>query len=228
VWIGVACVALLLFAWQLLRARAEDRRRFLAFLLIAAVPYGVVVIARSHFAAGTGHPAEQMATISRYQYSASLGLVLASGWLLSRVSQGDGVRRFLPIGCLALWLLIPGASTWVRAESAAFGERSRASYARAIGKIERQVERGPKDAPVYMENRGFALKNLARAAFPDLAAMFVLTYPDDRVAGRSVYFVERDAAALADLRSRPGSRAARILISPEECGACLETRSTRR
>ena len=60
------------------------------------------------------------------------------------------------------------------------------------------------------------------AVFPGRAALFVIFFPDNTVAGRRVHFVERDPRVLAGVP--PGSRIAALLIGPEGAPPCRSVR----
>jgi hypothetical protein len=52
--------------------------------------------------------------------------------------------------------------------------------------------------------------------FPEMAAVFIITQRDDRVAGRTVRFVDRDEALVRRARRDANTRLSRILVTESE------------
>jgi len=92
--------------------------------------------------------------------------------------------------------------------------------------IREQIAGSPEKSEVYVENTRLRFIRVwgGTVVFPHKAALFVMTFPENRVGDRRVFFIERDRDAVRELRRRTDTRISGLIVSPEEVpGAYFKT-----
>ncbi|HVP31600.1 MAG TPA: hypothetical protein VMW35_20820 [Myxococcota bacterium] len=228
---GIAAASALVWAWAFRGAAPARRRQMLALAILPIAVYGLIALARSPMTVWFGLPLDWMASVPRYHYVATASLAGSVGLVLAEIADRVGLRIAQPLR-LPGWLA-PGAvvlgilaaalpyETAARAIELRFTAQMRASFADARAELRRRLDEAPPNAPVYIPNATFggvsAIRRLVPPAnFPGLAAVYVFAYPDGDPGGRSVYFVEPDAAVVAAVRAQEGTRISHILVTSDE------------
>ncbi len=188
--------ALLVLAAALGLAEPAARRGIAAALGLALACYASIAAAR-----GILTPfirLENLVDEPRYQYLATAALALA----LSLAAGALAARLPLPARSRAplLALALAGQVTlvaWLRPPIDRH-EALRREIEGIVAEIRRQIEAAPPGADVFLQNppvqpaaAGPVLAGF-RDWFPGWAAVFVIYFPENEVAGRRVFFVERD------------------------------------
>jgi hypothetical protein len=215
----VALLATLVaIGWRFRSRPADDRLRALACLVLAVACYGtialwVVVSGRIETLAAYGIASVTQPLTPRYHYVATLLLGVVGAIAIGQGGAARG-RTAWKVGALAVLGAAAVSASFVAARSIAIGDL-RESHARVVAAIERAIDRAPEGSPVHIRNHrfepwGFDLGD----RFPGWAAIFVISFPEDEVRGRRVYFVEPDAA-LRQRLSGSGSRLGGLLVAPE-------------
>jgi hypothetical protein len=212
--LAVGAVGLLGLGLGFAASSAERRRQLVALVMISGAGYGAVAIARWWI--------QPTPYYERYHY---LGPAIFSIALCLCIASLARERAWMERGgraLLATWIcvmIVPyalsrpgGGKTRVRRLAA---ERE---YTEAMSAIRSQIEAGPRGGVVHISNRPFDLhakrdRDRRAGDFPGWAGLYIIKYPTDNALGRSVRFVERDAARLQQARSRTRERLARLLIS---------------
>jgi hypothetical protein len=196
--------------------------------VLVTAAYGLIALGRAWFLESRGLNATWLAASPRYHYLASIGLIacLALGagglWRRGDAVFGSSTRRWLPVLLAGGWLVgvLPLAQTAARRTDGQLTAWSREVFRDTRARMRELIVQAPPGEPVFIQNRpflgtAFIQRFLSPGAFPGWAAVFVLTYPDDVVEGRRVYFVEGDPRVLAAVRARSG-RVVRLLVAPAE------------
>lgn len=201
----------------LLRARGEERRRLVAFFILIAACYGVIALGRGVLYDALGRPLWVGAIVPRYQYLASIPVALLVGSFLA-VLRPPARSSFA--GALAyLWLAATVGLYATASRDLQFPNREdgRAEFDRVQQVIGETVAQSPAGADVYLANPEFAALGrwLARGDFfPGWAGVFVIAFPENRVDGRRVFFIEEDASVRALAARWPETRIAALLVAP--------------
>jgi hypothetical protein len=122
---------------------------------------------------------------------------------------------------MIVWTVLSGRSAHKLSE--VLYTRGGDQFAQSAAFLRQKIHQTPPGSPVFIDNRQYSRDSIFEfiwkndpARFPGLAASFVILYPEDVVAGRRVYFVERDSTRLQAMRQRDGSRISGLILSPEE------------
>lgn len=206
VFAAVIVAGLVLGSWR-------ERRAVVAFLLLAGACYGAIAVARAPFFGAFGVDTVQVGPIPRYHYSGAAWLALAVcaalAALVRRLPSRFGTT--LVAALLAVVLLAHA----VRPHPIDLHDRSRLGVRLFVNGVRKAVAAAPKGATVRLKNHAFSahpMLALNTQAFPGTAALFMIFFPSNDVAGRRVVF-EGTRAHVADAR-RDGGRIASVLVPP--------------
>ena len=207
-----AALAALVAALRL--APPPTRRSLLATLGLVFACYGGIAVGR-----GLLTPIftlDVLVDAPRYQYLATAALTLALCLGLAALPA----RLLLPARSrtplLALGLALHAfLVAWLR-PPIDLHEGARQEIEGALGEMRRQIEAAPPGADVFIRNPRWQLISAGpvlerqREAFPTWAAVFTIFFPENEVAGRRIFFVERDAGVLK--AARRGLRSAALVV----------------
>ncbi|MCH2169759.1 hypothetical protein MK489_03160 [Myxococcota bacterium] len=219
---GVGLVLLVLIGWVLLRSDQRQRWLIAGLSLIALSAYGVIAAGRL----GLMERAPSilwMVGSPRYHYLGTLGVTLtacaALGVALTRFSGFERWTEKWGGVTIALWILAALPLNLYTADlvTTREGLAARAVHQNLMASIREAVKEKPVGAPVFIDNDPFKpVPMVVRKQFPGNAAVFVLSFPENMVDGRKVYFVEAKPSVHAAANRRPESRIARLLITNPE------------
>lgn len=218
---GVALVCVIALALAFRRSTAERRSQALGLLLLVVACYGTIafwaaVTGRGTLAKSAGMLPVWQAMTPRYHYVAPMLLTIIACLPFGQHGRRVALRGWELALLIVAGLLLAGASE--RASRALRLPDLRAKHQAVVGQILRIVEQAPAGADVYILNRpftfwGYSLKD----RFPGWAAVFVISFPDDVVDGRRVFFVERNPRLRERVTSRD-TRISRLVVAPEATG----------
>jgi hypothetical protein len=216
--------------WAWLRARELQRRQILAFLALLAAIYGLVAVARAPLAIGLWG-VDAWAVTARYQYVATLGWGGCLALALAEVARAWSARRrpawrapaWLAPGVLGLWsaaVVVPYAAA-ARHVDTKYTQWSRRVFAEERARLRNEIAAAGDAPEVLIRNRPFPgmayIQDLVGArAFPGAAAVFVLMQHNAPAKITHVRFIDSDPALVEDLRSRPHTQIAGLLVTSEE------------
>jgi hypothetical protein len=227
-WV-VAALVCAGIAWVWLRAGALERRQMLGLLLLIAAIQGLVAIART-FAGMWLIGLDQLVVTARYQYvataawSACFGLALA---VLARSLRAFGTAQraqaWVAPAALAAWIIaivVPYATAARRVDWETTAPSRRKLEAERAW-LEQQIAGAGADREVLIENRQFEGMEMLQPLltgqeYPGSAAVFLFLQHNAPHKATNVKFIERDPAVVADLRARPHTKIADLLVTPEE------------
>ena len=206
-------IALALVAfWVLRRAPADRRRLVLGLALLLSCAYAPVAL-WSLLVADAGREAWLLR--GRLHYLGPMLVAMITCIVAAARPAGAGWTphpRTLAIAgvAVALWVF------WC-AQTATRLERSLPVTLQpqdlVIEELHELVAKEPVGVDVYIRNRAFLKREgLARPLFPGWAGLFMLSFPEDRLDGRHVYFVEWRPRVLNYARDHPETRMARLLV----------------
>jgi hypothetical protein len=191
----------------------RKRRWLIASLLLAIACYGIIAVGR----AKGGRAA---ATELRYHYVALAAVAVALCVALARF------RRLLrPIHFLRMPLLLAWAALAIYLQLGRVQQRPRADQAARAevtsirSMINLRVINAPLGGDVYIENgrfQGVGMMINHGRSFPGFAGVFIIHSPSNEIAGRRLFFIERDPLLLA---TATGKRSATLLVSPAQAAA---------
>ena len=121
-----------------------------------------------------------------------------------------------------IWLalvIVPFFLAPVGAAKAQFIMMQDVQYKESVQKIEMALATGAGKDDIYIENKPFKvfIWGYTPDHFPGLAALFVLRYPENIVAGRRVFFIEESAEIRQIAQAQKDSRISGLLVSaPQE------------
>jgi hypothetical protein len=201
-----AAIAALTLAGSLGVVYASPRRRriLLALILLSAACYASIALGRPWVTA----------TLARYHYIGTLSIAL-----VLCASLGELSGRWPRLG----WWGRIAATAWFFAlfpqylqsgQSVTYGPRMRSNYTTARAEILKSIHRAKLDV-VYIKNSQFSNAR-RKMKIPGLAAVFVISFPENTLEGKRVYFEERDQEFRTSVRARPDSRLAELIISPKQ------------
>lgn len=198
-----------LWAAAVVRAPARARALLLAFTLLAVAVYASIAAARGPLAGLlTRHTSAQVGATLRYHYVPQAFLAIAACVALSLLPG----RRPALAGVWGLALLGGQLRYGVPID---LHDQSRAEVAAALRELDAAVAARPPGGTIHVPNRPLAtmgwLPNTTTPA-PGLAALFVIVHPSDDVDGRTLRFVEPNAA-WRDAAERRGGRTATLLVA---------------
>mgnify|MGYP001149346750 CR=1 FL=1 len=210
-------------AWTTGRSSVSRRRIVLAFLMLSVTSYAAISVGRAWlvdmFCIRIECTVESCATVMRYHYVGPLMLAVLGGLIADETLVGRSWPFRRGLFLLAIWTVAMVYPCYKSASAmyAEKGEAFRQEYQRVMREIEDQIDRSKPGGAVYLENRALESKLLFGfagkfAALPGWAALFAITYPDNTVDGKKVYFVESDPEILRMARSRPHTYINRLLV----------------
>jgi hypothetical protein len=197
---------------------ARERRRLVAWLLLAGAIYGIIALARAPVAWLFRETVPQLAATDRYHYTGTAIVVLVVCAVVDRLWRAVSRPAWLVPAVLTGWATV-AAVLVVRAPDIDHHALERTQTARALARFDALIDAAPPGADVYIPNRDFPPAGWSargRRTFPGWAGLFVIAEPDDVVRGRRVYFRDPDPAVVALFRAWPGRRTARLLVRPDE------------
>jgi hypothetical protein len=230
---AIAALFLALVLWSHRGASARDRRWLLGLFGLMVVCFASLVLGR--FEAMAGELAG-LVTVLRPQHhylTSSLVAVMLCA-VLARFSLPSWMAMrpaLVGLGCAAALLVLLSIQVTSTLGSPRRGKpptNARPTYERLVGLIEDTAHSQPEGSQVITPNRRLNIMHppptggLARERqlFPDLAAIFVITYPGESLDGRRVRFIEPEPALMKMfVDRRPRSRTARLLINPKQAMA---------
>jgi hypothetical protein len=209
--LAIGLLGLVMAAYVCVVSSAERRRQVLALLLLVVCIYGLISVARFWISNLVQEP--------RYHYLApalfAIVICLASSVLVRDESRLGRNGRTVFFAWLAV-VLIPYLLA-TRNPTTAFEYRQRTQHYAAALILQTKIENHPVGSEVYIPNRDFEL-NMFQASegswltFPGWAGLFVISYRDNTVAGRRVFFVEEDASVLRKAKAMKGTRIHDLLV----------------
>ncbi len=213
-WIfTVAILVGLAILWLLLRADARARRSALALLLLLLATYLPIAHGRSWNTAADA----ALWSRARYHYLAPALFWLALAPLLPRSAAFGPTARRAVATALALFVAL---SAWwsyqmpLDAVLTADMEESRQHLSRTRTRIDRRIDRTRPGGTAWLRNRSYELG--LPHPFPGWAAIFTIVYPENRVRGREVRFVEPDPERREWIYRGGGERMRELIVAPEE------------
>lgn len=206
------------FLWR--RADRSERLALIAFATIAVSGYAIVAVGRAFLVeASFRHSSEWFVSVTRYHYvgplAMSAALCVALGRVAADAGQAERIVTLLP--ALLVLAAIPAYAAASATLHPPLATEARSEHKKALQRIERAVRRQPGRGTVFISNRDFSpvrYAMLRAEEFPGLAAVYVISYPTNRLKGREVRFVEKNPAVLAAARARTGTRIAELLVAP--------------
>jgi hypothetical protein len=202
------------------RGETGRRRAILACLLLATGAYGIIATGRG---AVGGFAA--LGQASRYHYVAPVPLVIAGCLALSVVAARLRAR----IGAVILlgWLaaLAFGTYRWPPVIDHYDAERKIVATLQAIVAA-RAKSALPGQVALVANRPMLPLNYFSRMnEFPGWTGLFVIFYPSNQVDGHPIRFVTLSPSFVAQVRQRPGSRAAELLVTRDEASALIAARA---
>ncbi|MCW5892738.1 MAG: hypothetical protein KIT14_19675 [bacterium] len=213
--------AVILCCGLLSKAKAATRTVCVAFAVPAVALYASVALSRGPMLVGLLHetPAQVAATL-RYHYSAQAFMAVTVCVALSTLP----IRWRDACAYLAIVTLLVGVSVRpVPAQLLDLHSVTRNRVERALSGVGDAIRAAPPGDTVVLQNHMIPhlgwMPNTT-IALPGLAALFVIAFPSNEVAGRIVRFEERNQVVFEAFTARP-SRLARVLVRPG--GAAIES-----
>ncbi|MFN8545478.1 MAG: hypothetical protein U0807_14885 [Candidatus Binatia bacterium] len=210
-------ILLLIAALAFAGASPRGRRHLLALTLVVAATWGTVAAGRATLLAALGVSAATAAGSTRYHYLpvALLGLTLCTA-LGNIASRGPRAARVVRVAAVAWTVALLG----VRARAPLpidHWPAQRVQVEAMLRSIREQIARTPPGQVTTIVNQPFDLRVYLPTSLPGWAAMFVVFFPENTVAGRPVRFLV-SAADWSSLQAR-GGRAAELAMRREEKSA---------
>ena len=209
--VGAAALALVLAA--MFRASVRTRQRLAAYLILVLGCYAIVATGRGGFYQFLGFPMSTAAMVPRYHYvGAALVAVLLTRAAAELSVPCGYATRALAVAALAF------TGGFDMAASRAINARlptpmAYEEYRIAISAIEAAIESRPPGSDVHIQNQPFNV-GFGNDAFPGWAGLFVITFDQNEVDSRRVYFWEADPQRLDAARRLTGTRISELLIAP--------------
>lgn len=101
------------------------------------------------------------------------------------------------------------------------GFEARKYYQTMITQIIQNINSNDTSESLYFYNVDISSKftwRTSRADFPGLAAMYISAFPENRVSGKKIYFVEKDQELVYNLRKMKKLRISNLLVTEHEAG----------
>lgn len=213
---GLLVVSLAAIAATGWRADATRARAIAACLVVAAGATLSVAIGRSWLTATFGTP--MLASVARYHYIGPAFTLLALAAALAPFTRTAAVRRtaWAALAVVALTTLVHDGRGGYAPERQTF-RTDRSDYDEQIRLLQDEIASATPGTVRLVRNRPFRSGQLlaGHERFPGLAAVFVIGFPDDDVAGVRLRFVEPDPEVLAVARANAGTRIAALLVDRE-------------
>jgi len=149
----------------------------------------------------------------RYEYLPSLALTIATAALLPSIATGSrAVRNALVVIVLA-WTALVVALDWMTVRIPPWILDAQPL---AEAGLTHAVQSFSAGSVVYIDNEDVIPFALHDERLPGAAAIASLRFTDGMVDGRRVLFVEHDPALLRQIRRRPDTPIARLVVAPDE------------
>jgi hypothetical protein len=216
-WLSFAVAGLWTFGLLhvLRRAAQDEKREFLALLLLASGSYGMIALGRASVLATLnplGIGAGIAADAPRYHYTASVPLALILCRLLARIRLPGprGERASLVVLVAGLFLMIGAwfvTPPWIDHHDA-----SREETNGVLAAVRSRIRAAEPGGEIHMLNRRFHDVGLIvqTTMFPGWAAVFTIFFPENMVDGKRVYFVEPNSEVIE--AAKRGRRISRVLL----------------
>jgi len=216
---GIALLCFIGVATAFYRTSAVRRSEGLGLALLVFACYGTIALwvglsGRGTFAEAHGMPAVVHSMTARYHYVAPMLLVI-----IACLPFGESDRKVARRRSGFVLLSTSGALFAVLSANAS---RSfslpdlRAAHEGTVARIQQIIDRAPWGSDVYIPNRPFPFWGIDQEdLFPGWAAIFVISYPENVVDGKRVYFVENDRGLRERATAARDTRIGRLLVSPE-------------
>jgi len=207
--------------WTLFGAARAKRDQVAALGVMVGLAYGSIAVGRWGMYSVLGYSVHQVFTVPRYHYIGPAFVAVMLCLLLSEVRIGKLIRGWkIPALALVFWMIAAVGLDRQAARRMMFTDASEQEleYAREISNIREQIAGSPERSEVYIENTRLRFIRVwgGTVVFPHKAALFVMTFPENRVRDRRVFFIERDRDAVRELRRRSDTRISSLIVSPEE------------
>jgi hypothetical protein len=196
-----------------LRSSRRTRSRIAAYLILTLACYGSIAVARM----APLHRVSAAAREPRYHYVALLPATLL---VCEVVGAAAGLLATLQAPVLIVAALATPALSWQPRRLALYDPAPARQETQGITARIHALAAVPSDAPVCLPNQAFSSLDFVanvRLEFPGWAAVYAIFEPDDTIAGRHIYFVERNREVL-QIASR-GRRSASLIVSPDRAAA---------
>lgn len=210
--IATFAVTLPLLIWGCWVSDPSERRRIFALLLIPCAAYGLIAIARSG-SFFVLHP-----DAARYHYLAPAILAVVLCLILSKLIDRLPARaRDYGRISYSVWLilvLVPFALGPALPTKEAHMKWQKRQFLKSTQTLEKALENNIGQGDIFIRNRRFSVFvwGYTPEQFPGLAALFVVTYPNNIVDGRRVFFLEESEELVKTNQARFGSRISQLLI----------------
>lgn len=206
------------FAVRLKIIPKKQLNQLLGIALLILLSYGMIAAGRAWFFTMFRVPVFKVFFTPRYHYAGTmlisvfLGLMI-SGWKIRSLTG----RRILQL-CLFIWLA--GATVQSRHLSSHVvfslkGSNESREYSEVIGEIRRVINTHKKGEEVHIPNRKAKHINVAlqkaNAMYTSWASLFMITFPDNVVNGRRIYFIDNKKQLVADKKIRKDTRIYNLL-----------------
>jgi hypothetical protein len=205
----VSLFAAALFVGGFVVARPRVRRQLLGLLVLAWIGYAMIAFARYWTVEGSSQ-------LIRYHYLPPAILTLTLCLVLSSIADRLPALPFAGRSVFATWLavtLVPYAMA-TRPNDDLMVLEQYVQFEVARTEIRRALERSSNAWEVLIPNRPYFVRFFGGGPedFPGLAAFFVMTYPENIVDGRRVYFLAESEAMAQMARAQSGSRISELLV----------------
>src|SRR5579885_333184 len=180
-WIVVTGVAALYAGGGLvavLWGTDADRRVFLAFFLLAAAIYAMIVLGRAGIYRAFGLERSLLEMTPRYHYEASAALTISICAIFRAVGRRWRLPSAVRSGLTIAWLLALALTFTLSGWHIDHHEQSRKEVAAALASMHEAVATQPPGALVLISNHHLPVAGVmpAEASFPGLAAVFALFF----------------------------------------------------
>jgi hypothetical protein len=206
-------IALPLLVFGVFVSGVNERRRLLAMLLLVCASYGLIAYARSGAWFGI-HPEAY-----RYHYLAPAFMAILFCLILSKLFDRFP-QRLIKQGRVwfAVWLLLVIIPFYLSPDNVvkeALLVNQKKQLTDSMQIIDTALKKSPNQTEIYIANRPFKVFpwGYTPQHFPGLAALFVMTYPDNTVDGKRVYFLEESEDIVKMVQAKKGTRIADLVIS---------------
>jgi hypothetical protein len=200
------------------RGSSATRRTAVGLVSLSLGAYLAVGLGRA-FLARSAPTMTTLASEHRYHHVASIPIVILTCLALEEIGRFAWLRA-VPRSLLLAAALVVGGYGFVRSDFLVDDHAgARELIQRELQAMADEVRSVPTGATAYLEN-GRASPVLVgpvllHQQFPGRAAIFILSQPDDELAGRQVRFVERDPQTLRWYGQWPETRLAHLLVGPD-------------
>ncbi|CAA0101537.1 Uncharacterised protein [Halioglobus japonicus] len=207
-------VSLPLLLWGLRVSGPGERRRILALLLLPCAVYGLIAVARSDGFLVVHSEAP------RYHYFSPAIFAIVYCLLVSKLldrlpARTPGYGRSVPYFIWLALAIVPFAmgTASVNSKEARL-TRQKNQLIQSTRVLETALENAVGEGDIYIRNRPFSVFvwGYTPEFFPGLAGLFVISYPDNTVDGRRVFFLEDSKELVEMAGGQHGSRISELLV----------------